>query len=103
MITIEELKKKNSFIVEDWIEVSVTHNEQGQPIKTGGRKSCEYEFGFVGNDLYITGDVFGKEHYFVLNQLEVLFNIAKEHLIVTVKINGLDLEIHCPVLRLINE
>ncbi len=97
--TIEELKKKNSFIVEEWVGITIRHDKEGQPMRSGGRKDCEYEFVFEGNDLYITGDVFGGERYHVLNALEVLFGIAKGFFRVTVKVKGLDLEIHNPVLQ----
>lgn len=98
--TIEELKKKNSFIVEEWVGITIRHDKEGQPMRSGGRKDCEYEFVFEGNDLYITGDVFGSERYLVLNSLEALFGITKEYMTVTVKLKGLDLNIHNPVIRL---
>ena len=100
MTTIEELKKQNSFIVEEWMGISIRHDENGKPIKSGGSKDCEYKFIWEGNDLYITGDVFGSERYLVLNSLEALFGISKAYMTVTVKMKGLDLNIHNPVFRL---
>ena len=99
MTTIEELKKQDSFIVEEWVGITIRPGKN-ETTRSGGSKISEYMFFFEGNDMYVTGDVFGKEQYIVLNTLEVLFGITKEYTLITVNISGLDLKIRNPILRL---
>ena len=66
-VTIEQLKSVKEFVIEEVSE-----------------EPSEYTFFFDKSEgkLYITGDVFGKEKYRVVNSLEVLFAIATKREIV---------------------
>ena len=101
--TIEELKMAKKFVVEQWYGVTYNcKNPEGRTIRSGGYKKDEYEFIYNPSDkcLYISGNVFGKTQYRVVNSLEVLFRVAQEYGTITVKLEELSFDIHNIVLRI---
>lgn len=70
MITIEQLKEKKEFVVEEIDSFSP---------KMVVLSSYIFSYDKKEEKLYVTGDVFGSEKHRVINSLEVLFNIAKRN------------------------
>lgn len=92
MKTINELKK--AFTVKEWTGVCF----DGRGNRSGGKCIAEYLFTTKNKKLYVSGNVFGKTKYEVLNPLEVYFAAAKAHTI-KVKLDGLEFDIWSPTIE----
>lgn len=99
--TIEELKKAKKFTVEDWHGVCYNHSSKNRPTRSGGYKVGEYEFTYnpINKCLYVSGNVFGKKKYQVLNSLEVMFKITQNYSLINVKLDELNFDISGIILR----
>ena len=102
--TIEELKRAKEFTVEQWYGITYTYAQKGMATRSGGYKTDEYKFIYnpTNKCLYVSGSVFEKKQYQVVNTLEVLFKIAQGSSNVTVKLDELSFDIHNLVLQLDN-